>query len=382
MAPDAHGRDAQDPRGRARRAAAGRWPASATAAGGRRSSVGCATARFEDEVVAALADAVRAGAVAAGVAPAWVTLRCRRCASAARSSGWREQVAAALGVPVLRAAGQRAEAAPAAARDGQRGPAGRQRPRRVPRRPARRRPAPGCCSTTAAAPGWTLAMVGGQLRHGGRRAGRRRWPWRRRSRRPARGPARRCAAARTGIPSRAGAARRPTCAPAPRPARSCADARAAAGVRTTDRSACASASGVGAVSSPVSPSAISDAGPPSATAITGRPRRLGLEDDLAEGVGPAGEQERVGAGVGAGELRRRRASPGTSRARRGARAGRPPRGRRRRAPDAGADPRARAAGTRRRAGRRPSPWSAARQYSTLTSPPNSRRVAQPRGRSG
>ncbi len=86
---------------------------------------------FEDEVVAALADAVRAGAVAGGDPPAWVTF-----VPSVRLGGILErlaqQMAAELGVPVLSLVA-RVAGAPAAVRDGQRRPAGRQRARRLPR---------------------------------------------------------------------------------------------------------------------------------------------------------------------------------------------------------------------------------------------------------
>ncbi len=106
---------------------------------------GLAAGRFDDEVAAALADVVRG----AGVGPAWVTA----IPSARLPEGVLDdlaaRVAAELGVPRARA--RRADrAAAAAARHGQRGPAGRERPRRVPdrrdaaagHRPAARRPPP------------------------------------------------------------------------------------------------------------------------------------------------------------------------------------------------------------------------------------------------
>ena len=90
----------------------------------------------------------------------------------------------------------------------------------------RPRPAPACCSTTGASRAgrwrWSAASC---ARPG--RSGSSRWPSRPRSEAAFAGaacPALRCAAARTGTRRRAGAATRPRCAPAPWPARSCVEA--------------------------------------------------------------------------------------------------------------------------------------------------------------
>ena len=88
---------------------------------------------------------------------------------------------------------------------------------------------------------------------------------------------------------------------------------------------------------------ISSRGPPAATATTGEPARLRLEHDLAEGVGLAGEAERVRARVGARQLVALEPAEEASRARRAARRAAAARGRRRRAPGAAAGRRACAA---------------------------------------
>ena len=191
-----------------------------------------------------------------------------------------------------------------------------------------------------------------------------------------------------GVSREAGPAVRPLRArrSRPGPAAACCDSRWPAAPASAPRSAHATAasadlrrrsasSGVRARRSSASARASRRRARPAARSRRGRsarpdhpvdgdhrqPAGLGLEDDLAEGVGGAGEQEHIGAGVGPGEILRRPASPGRWRARRGARAAPPPPGRRRPAQDADAD-RARARpGKRRPAGRRPSPWSGARR---------------------
>ena len=140
----------------------GRSRASATAAGGRRSSAGCAPATFDDDVV------VGAGRTCVrrrrGTRVAWVTtvpsVRLGDVLGPAAERSARE-----LGVPHVRA--RRARRGPTApARDGQRGPAGRQRPRRVQGHRGAAAAAPACCSTTAAARAgrsrWSAASCAGR----------------------------------------------------------------------------------------------------------------------------------------------------------------------------------------------------------------------------
>ena len=162
--PDADGRDAQArPTTCAPRRAA-RWRGSATAAGTRSCRPGRRAGRFDDELVDAAAEARarRGGApVALGrrgaVAPLAATLvpdfarAARRARSGCRSRRVLERVGDA----------------PAAARDGQLRPAGRQRARRVRGRRRRRRPAPCLLVDDVRFSGWTLAMVAGQLRRRG-----------------------------------------------------------------------------------------------------------------------------------------------------------------------------------------------------------------------
>ena len=161
------GRCAGSPRTRGSRAA-GRWPASATAAGGRRWSGGCATATSTPELVAALAEAVAAGTP--GVADQRPLGAPVRHAGGPGRAGRR---AAGRPAPRARAAHR---AAPAAAGDGQRGAAGRQRPRGVPRDSTRRRPAPGCCWTTAATRAGRWPWSGASCAAPGP-SGSWRWPW-------------------------------------------------------------------------------------------------------------------------------------------------------------------------------------------------------------
>ena len=83
--------------------------------------------------------------------------------------GFARALAERLGLayaPVLERVAER----PAAARDGQLAPAGRQRPRRASRSPPPRRPAPGLLVDDIRFSGWTLAMVAGQLRGKGAEA--------------------------------------------------------------------------------------------------------------------------------------------------------------------------------------------------------------------
>ena len=95
----------------------------------------------------------------------------RPCASATRSPAGASAWPAELGVPHLELLA-RAEAPPAAARDGQRRPAGGQRARRVQGDRRRRRPAPGVLLDDRRSSGWTLAMVGRSAAPRRRRAGR------------------------------------------------------------------------------------------------------------------------------------------------------------------------------------------------------------------
>ena len=143
MAPDAEGRDAQDPRRRARRGGAG-------ARAARRRRLGPARAgrpargRFADELVDAAAELVRAW----GAPVAWVAAVPSRATGdlcRLRARGW----PTALGLPFAPVV-ERAEDRAAAARDGQRRAAGGQRARGVrgDRRPAGGRRA--CSSTTCA----------------------------------------------------------------------------------------------------------------------------------------------------------------------------------------------------------------------------------------
>ena len=159
--PTPAGRCARSPRTPAP-SPAGRWHGSATAAGGRRSSAGW-----------------RAGPLGrrdrrrAGRRRAWLRSR-RGVGRAVPSSGVGDTLddlaprsgrRARRAVPDLVA---RTEAATAAARAGQRGAAGGQRPWRV---RGRRDPLPRGAGDPARRPpqlsGWTLAMVGGQLRRAG-----------------------------------------------------------------------------------------------------------------------------------------------------------------------------------------------------------------------
>ena len=140
-------RDAQDPRGRARRARLG-----ARARGRRRLVAGDrarpARRRFDDEVAVALADLLRARRRRA---PAWITtvpsarLRRRRCSTSPSGSP-----------PSSASPHARADRAhrrpPAPARDGERRPAGGERARGVPGHRLTAARAPACCSTTAACP--------------------------------------------------------------------------------------------------------------------------------------------------------------------------------------------------------------------------------------
>ncbi len=119
---------------------------------------------FEDEVVAALADAVRAGAVAGGVAPAWVTF-----VPSVRLGGILErlaqQVAAALGVPVLPLLARVQERPPQSEMANAVQQAANVRGAfRVAGTPP---PGPGVLLDDRRGSGWTLAMAGGQLRMAG-----------------------------------------------------------------------------------------------------------------------------------------------------------------------------------------------------------------------
>ena len=125
--PTRRGRCARSPRTCAS-SPAGRWPASATAAGGRRCSAACAaTASRTMSWPRWPTRCARARARWPG------SRRFRRSGSASVLERLAAQVAAALGVPALSLRGRAREAAPAAGRDGQRRAAGGQRPRRLSR---------------------------------------------------------------------------------------------------------------------------------------------------------------------------------------------------------------------------------------------------------
>ena len=135
------GRDAEDPRRRAGRARVG-----ARAVRRRRVVAGDRAWSRERRVLETTSS--RRSPTSCAPAASTGSRRCRRCASArcfaARAPGRRGAVRPVRGA---RDAGVRA-AAPA--RDGQRRPAGRERPRRVPGRRARHRRGWASCSTTAA----------------------------------------------------------------------------------------------------------------------------------------------------------------------------------------------------------------------------------------
>ena len=161
--PTPRARCARSPRPCAPRRAA-RWRGSATAAGTRSCRRAATAGRFDDELVAAAAEVVQGW----GVGPQWVaaipSLRTGELVP-----GFARALAERLGIafaPGARARRRR----PAAARDGQLPPAGRQRARalRGHRRAARR--APGLLVDDIRFSGWTLAMVAGQLRGKGAEA--------------------------------------------------------------------------------------------------------------------------------------------------------------------------------------------------------------------
>ena len=121
-------------------------------------------AGFEDEVVAALAETVRAGALAGGDAPAWITF-----VPSVRLGGTLErlaqQVAAALGVPVLSLVARVQERPPQSemANAVQQAANVRGAFRVAGTPPA----GTGVLLDDRRGSGWTLAMVGGQLRKAG-----------------------------------------------------------------------------------------------------------------------------------------------------------------------------------------------------------------------
>ena len=143
---------------------------------------------------------------------------------------------------------------------------------------------------------------------------------------------------------------------APRAGRRARGARAAAASRRARAAPRRARSASGAHSRPLTRCSISDSGPPRGDRDHRQAAGLRLEDDLAEGVGGAREQEDVGARVGARELVALEPAEEASRARRGARAGAPARGRRRRAPGAGAGI-ARARARRKASASRSTPFS-------------------------
>ena len=151
------GRCARSPTTCAPRRAA-RWRGWATAAGIRWCRPGARAGRFDDELVAAAAEVVRAW----GAPVAWVAaIPSRR--SGALVPDFAARLAAALGLPYRgRAAAGRRRAA--AARDGELGAAGGERARAVRGRGGRCRTAPCLLVDDVRFSGWTLAMVGGQLR--------------------------------------------------------------------------------------------------------------------------------------------------------------------------------------------------------------------------
>jgi ATP-dependent DNA helicase RecQ len=119
---------------------------------------------FEDDVVAALADAVRAGAIAGGDPPAWVTF-----VPSVRLGGILErlaqQVAAELSLPVLSLVARVQERPPQSEMANAVQQAANVRGAfRVAGRPP---PGPGVLLDDRRGSGWTLAMVGGQLRKAG-----------------------------------------------------------------------------------------------------------------------------------------------------------------------------------------------------------------------
>jgi ATP-dependent DNA helicase RecQ len=119
---------------------------------------------FEDDVVAALADAVRAGALAGGDPPAWVTF-----VPSVRLGGILErlaqQVAAELSLPVLSLVARVQERPPQSEMANAVQQAANVRGAfRVAGRPP---PGPGVLLDDRRGSGWTLAMVGGQLRKAG-----------------------------------------------------------------------------------------------------------------------------------------------------------------------------------------------------------------------
>ena len=117
--------------------------------------------RFDDELVDAAAEAVRAW----GAPVAWVAaVPSRR--SGALVPDFAERLAAALGLPFVPAL-ERDRRRAAAARDGQLGPAGRERPRPVRASPASCRPGRACSSTTSASAAGRWRCSPGQLRRRG-----------------------------------------------------------------------------------------------------------------------------------------------------------------------------------------------------------------------
>ena len=157
MAPDASGAMRKLPEEPAP-SPAGRSRVSATAAGGRRSSAASRAAPSR------MTSSPRSQTSASCGRPvAWVT-RVPSARLGDMLDRLAVRVATALGVPPWRCRAGRG--APAAARDGQRRSAGRQRPRRV-QVIATPPPGTGILLDDRRISGWTLAMVGGQLRRAG-----------------------------------------------------------------------------------------------------------------------------------------------------------------------------------------------------------------------
>ena len=140
--------------------AAGRSRASATAAGGRPSSAACATGSFEDDVVAGLADILRA----AGVPVAWVT------SVPSASLGdvivrLAERVAAELSVPHVALVSRTEDRPPQREMSNAVQQAANVRGAFAVN--ATPPPGTGVLLDDRRHSGWTMAMVGGQLRRAG-----------------------------------------------------------------------------------------------------------------------------------------------------------------------------------------------------------------------